>query len=64
MLKRWCGNIYGTSGCNYQTFNKIYAKSSFGRHVGAQECALQQLHGGQYKSCYFVEKLKRHKYLP
>ena len=42
---------------NYQTFNKISAKSSFGRHVGGHEYALQ--HGGQYKSYYFAEK-----YLP
>ena len=26
----------------YQTFNKIQAKSNFGRHVGGQEYALQQ----------------------
>ena len=26
MLKRWCGNVYSTSECNYQTFNKIQAK--------------------------------------
>ena len=53
MLKRWCGNIYSTSQHNYQTFNKIKAESSFGRHVGGQEYALQ--HGTQYKSYYFVE---------
>ena len=33
LLKRWCGNIYSTYERNYQTFNKIQAKSSFGRHV-------------------------------
>ena len=38
------------------------AKSSFGRHVGGQEYALQ--HGGQYKSYYFVEKSKCHKISP
>ena len=32
MLKR-CGNAYSTSKRNYQTFNKIQTKSSFGRHV-------------------------------
>ena len=62
MLKRWCDNVYSTSERNYQTFNKIEAKSSFGRHVGAQEYALQ--HGGQYKSYYFVEKSKSHKISP
>ena len=51
-----CGNVYSTSERNYQTFNKIQAKSSFGRHVGGQEYALQ--HGGQYKSYYFVKKIK------
>ena len=62
MLKRWLGNVYGTSELNYPTFNKIQAKSSFGRHVGGQEYALQ--HGGQDKSCYFVEKSKYHKISP
>ena len=42
MLKRWCGNVYNTTERNYQTFNKIKAKSSF-------------QHGGRYKSYYFVE---------
>ena len=56
MLKRWYGNVYSTCERNYQAFNNILAKSSFGRHVGGQEHALQ--HGGQYKSCYFVEKSK------
>ena len=62
MLKRWCGNICSTSELNYQTFNKIQAESSFGRHVGGQEYALQ--HGGKYKSYYFVEILKYHKMSP
>ena len=62
MLKRWCGNVYSTSERNYQTFNKIQAKNSFGRHVGGQKYALQ--HGGQYKSYYFVEKSKYHKISP
>ena len=62
MLKRWRGNVYSTSERNYQTFNKVKAKSSFGRHVGGQEYALQ--HGGQYKSYYFVEKSKCHKISP
>ena len=62
MLKRWCGNDYSTSERNYQTFNKIKAKSSFGRHIGEQEYALQ--HSGQYKSYYFVEKSKSHKMSP
>ena len=39
------------------TFKRL--KSSFGRHVGGQEYALQ--HGGQYKSYYSVEKSKCHK---
>ena len=62
MLKRWRGNVYSTSERNYQTFNKIEAKSSFGRHVGGQEYAIQ--HGGQYKSYYFVEKSKCYKISP
>ena len=62
MLKRWRGNVYSTSERDYQTFNKIKAKRSFGRHVGGQECALQ--HGGQYNSYYFVEKSKCHKISP
>ena len=40
MLKRWCGNIYSTSERNYQSSNKIQAKSSF-RHAGEQEYTLQ-----------------------
>ena len=28
MLKRWCANVYSTSERNYQTLNKIWAKSS------------------------------------
>ena len=62
LLKRWCGNVYSTSECNYQKFNKIQTKSSFGRHVGVQEYAL--LYGSQYKSYYFVEKSKCHKISP
>ena len=62
MLKRWCGNVYSTSKRNYQTFNKIQAKISFGRHVEGQEYALQ--YSGQYKSYYFVEKSKYHKMSP
>ena len=62
MLKRLCGTVYSTSERNYQTFNKISAKSSFGRHVGGQEYALQ--HGGQYKLYYFVKKSKCHKISP
>ena len=37
-----------------QTFNKIQAKSNFGRNVGGQEFALH--YGGQSKSYYFFEK--------
>ena len=48
--------------CNYQTFNKTQAKSSFGHHVGGQECALPC--GGQYKSYYFVENQSAIKCLP
>ena len=62
MLKRGCGNVYSTSERNYETFHKKKAKSSFGRHVGGQEYALQ--HGGQYKSLYSVEKSKCHKIAP
>ena len=62
MLKRWCGDVYSISERNFETLNKIEAKSSFGRHVGGQENALQ--HGGQYKSYYFVEKSKCHKIAP
>ena len=36
------------SGLNYQTFNKIQAKSSCARHVGGQQYDPQ--HDGQYKS--------------
>ena len=62
MLTRWCGNVYSTSERNNQTFNKVSAKISFGRHVGGQEFDVQ--HGGQYKSYYFVEKSKSHKISP
>ena len=62
MLKRWRDNVYSTSERNYQTFNKLKTKSSFGRHVGGQEYAIQ--HGGQYKSYYFAEKSKCHKISP
>ena len=62
MLKGWCGNFYSASERNYQTFNKIQAKSSFGRHAGGQEDALKN--GGQYKSYYFVEKSNCHKISP
>ena len=41
MLKSWRGNVYSTSERNYQTFNKIQAKSGFRRPVGGQEYALQ-----------------------
>ena len=54
MLKRWCGSFYSTSERNYQTFDQMQAKSSFGCHVGGQEYVFQ--HGGQYKSYCFVEK--------
>ena len=59
MLKRWCGNVYSTSEGNYQTFNKMQAKSSFGRHVGGQEYALH--HGGQI---FFLKNRSAIKYLP
>ena len=36
MLKRWSGNVYSTSERDYLTFNKVKAKSSFGRHVGGK----------------------------
>ena len=28
MLKRWCGNVYGTYERNYQTFDEIQVKTS------------------------------------
>ena len=59
LLKRWCGNVNSTSERNYQTFNKIQEKSSFGRQVGGQEYDLQ--HCSQYHIYYFVEKSKCHK---
>ena len=62
MLKILRGNVDSTSERKYQTFNKIWAKSSFGRHEGGQEYALK--HDGQYKQYYFVEKLKCHKISP
>ena len=62
MLKRWFGKVDSISERGYQTLNKTKAKSSFGRHVGGQEYALQ--HGGQYKSYYFEEKSKCNKISP
>ena len=57
MLKRCCGSAYSKFESNYQTFNKIQASCSFGRHVGGQSCALQ--HGGNTNhTVYFVEKIK------
>ena len=41
---------------NYWMVNKIKEKSSFGHHVGGQEYALED--GIQYKSYYFIEKIK------
>ena len=41
---------------NDQTFNKIKASCSFGRHIEGQSRTLQR--GGQYKSFYFVEKIR------
>ena len=61
-MKMKVGNVFSISERNYQTFNEIQAKSSFGRHVEGQEYALQ--HGGQYKSYYFIEKSKCHKISP
>ena len=40
LLKRCRGNVYSTSERNYQMFNKIQAKTSFGRHVEGQDYAL------------------------
>ena len=37
LLVRLCGNVFITFERNYETFNKIHAKSSFGSHVGGQE---------------------------
>ena len=39
MLKRWCGNVYRTSELSFLTFNTIWAKRNFGRHVGGEEYA-------------------------
>ena len=60
--KMMWGNVYSTSERHYQAIYKIQAKSSFDRHVGGQEYALQ--YGSQYKSYYFVEKSKNHKISP
>ena len=63
MLKRRCGNVYSTSERNYQTLNKILeATSSFGRHVGGQEYALQ--HDGQYNHTALLKNQSAIKYLP
>ena len=65
MLKRWNGNVYSTSERNYLTFNKVKAKSSFGRHVGGHEYALQ--HGGQRANTNYTTLPKNQspiKYLP
>ena len=32
IVEKMSGNVYSTSERNYQTFNKIQAKCSFGRH--------------------------------
>ena len=54
---------FSASERNYLTFNKIRAKSSFRRHVGGQEYALQ--HGGQYKSYNLLKnQLNYHKISP
>ena len=62
MLKRWFGNIYNTTERNYQTFNKIQTKSSFGRHVGGQQYAFQ--HGGQWKYTTLLKNQSAIKYVP
>ena len=56
MFKKSCGSVYRNFEPDYQTVNKIQVSCSFGRHAGGQSRALQ--HGGQYKSYYFVEKIK------
>ena len=61
-MKMKVGNVFSISERNYQTFNEIQAKSSFGRHVEGQEYALQ--HGGQYKSYYLLKNQSAIKYLP
>ena len=63
MLKSLCGNVYSTSEHNYQKFNKIEAKRSFGHHVGGQEYALQ--HGGQLTNhTTLLKNQSALKYLP
>ena len=69
MSKRWCGDVNSTSERNYQTFNKLQAKSIFGRHVGGQEYALQHVgrsppnEVGQYKTTLLINE-SAIKYLP
>ena len=65
MLKRWCGNFYSTSERNYK--NKYLTRNKLKVVLAAmledtEDYTLQ--HGGQYKSCYFVEKSKYHKISP
>ena len=67
LLKRWCGNVYSTSECNYQKFNKIQTKSSFGRHVGVQEYALQSMPSNMAANTnrtIFLKNQSAIKYLP
>ena len=47
---------------NRLTRYNVWARGSFGSHVGGQEYALQ--HGSQYKSYYFAEKSKCYKISP
>ena len=49
MLKRYFGSVYTKFERNYQTFNKIQASRSFGRHVGEQNNSY---------TYHFVEKVK------
>ena len=47
MSKRWCGNVNSTSERNYQTFNKLQAKSIFSRHVGGQVACSKRSDSGE-----------------
>ena len=55
-VQKICASVYIKFERNYQTFNKIRASYSFGRHIGGQSRAFQ--HGSQYKSYCFVETIK------
>ena len=64
MLKRWSGNIYSTSERNYQTFNKVKAKRSFGRHVGGYEYASMASMAANTNHTTLLKNQSPIKYLP